>query len=439
MRRILLRLAAGALLLAPTLAAADDLLGIYQKAIEADPQLRAAEAAHQAALEARPQAKSALLPQASAGANVTQTDENVQESTSPFSAGDQEYESHGYNLSLQQALYQKEFLVQLEQADSRIAEADANLASARQGLVLRVAEAYFNLLRAQDNLEFAQAEKKAINQQLRQTEQRFEVGLTAITDVKEAQARYDLAVAQEIEARNNVRTANEALREITGEDPTALAPLTEEMPLLTPDPDDIDKWVDTALEQNPGILAASAASRTAEREIDRRKAERLPGLNLVAEHQYMDGTDAAFGSETSDNTLSLQLDFPFYQGGRISSSAREAASLYSQAQEQLEQQRRAAIRETRSAYLNVQAGISRVKALKQSLVSSETALEATEAGFEVGTRTAVDVLNSQQELFRARRDYAGSRYDYLLATLRLKQAAGLLTEADLERINNWLE
>lgn len=439
MRRILLRLVAGAALLAPAAAAAEDLLDTYRQAMETDPQLRAAEAAHQAALEARPQAKSALLPQASAGANLTQTDENVHESSSPFSAGDQDYASHGYNLSLQQAVYQKEYWVQLAQADSRIAEADANLAGARQGLVLRVAEAYFNLLKARDTLEFAQAEKKAIDQQLRQTEQRFEVGLTAITDVKEAQSRYDLAVAQEIDAENGVRNAREALREITGAAPTAPAPLSEEMPLVTPEPADIDQWVETSLEQNPQILAASSATRTARKEIDRREAERLPGVNLVAQHQYMDATDARYGSETSDNTLSLQLDFPFYQGGRITSRSREAASLYGQAQEQLEQQRRAAIRETRSAYLNVQSGISRVKALKQSLVSSETALEATEAGFEVGTRTAVDVLNSQQELFRARRDYSGARYDYLIATLRLKRSAGLLTEADLERINNWLE
>lgn len=437
MRRQILCLVAG-ILLAPAVAA-EDLLEVYQQALEADARLQAAEAAHRAALEVRPQSRAALLPQVSAGANAAYSDENVHESDSPISGGDQDYNSHGYSLSLQQAVFRRPASIQVEQADSRITTADARLADARQALVVRVAEAYFNLLKAQDNLEFARAEKKAIGQQLRQTRQRFEVGLTAITDVKEAQARYDLATAQEIEARNGVDSAREALREITGMEPARLAELSEGMPLVSPEPEDIKRWVETAMEQNPQLLAATGAAKTARQEIDRREAEHLPTVDLVAEHGYNDTTDRTFGSASSDTTLSVQLNVPLYQGGRLSSRDREAAHLHDQARQELEQARRSTIRNTRSAYLDVMAGISRVKALKQSLVSTKTALEATEAGFEVGTRTAVDVLNSQRELFRARRDYAGARYDYLLATLRLKQAAGLVNENDVERINGWLE
>ncbi|WP_127475622.1 TolC family outer membrane protein [Sulfurivermis fontis] len=430
------RVLALALLAGAAAAQGEDLRDVYRLAQESDPQLRAAEAGHRAALEARPLSRAALLP----SINFTaQTQRNAFEYDTP-AYPDNEYNSSSYSLSLRQALYHHEYYVQLRQADAGIAQADAQYGAAKQALIVRVAEAYFNLLSAEDNLRFAQAEKTAIAQQLRQTQQRFEVGLSAITDVHEAQAGYDAAVAQEIVAQNQLENAREVLREITGRDHTALAPLAGEIPLQSPDPASIDKWEETALQQNLQLLAAEAATHVAREEMKRREAGHYPTLDIVASHNWSDTSESDLsGSEYNSNIIGLQLNLPLYAGGGVSASTRQAAHLYTQAQEGLEQTRRATVRQTRDAYLGVTAGISTVQARRQALSSAKTALQATQAGFEVGTRTAVEVLNSQRELFRAQRDYARARYDYALSTLRLKQAAGILSDADLEYINSWLQ
>ncbi len=413
---------------------AASLLDVYQQALESDPQLRAAEAAHRASLEIRPQSRSALLPQVNLTATVNSIDSEI------TGMGSSSYDTNGYTLSLVQSIYHHDYYVQLRQADAGIAQADAELRSAEQGLVLRVAEAYFNLLAAEDNLAFAEAEKRAISQQLRQTKQRFEVGLSAITDVHEAQASYDLVIAQEIAAQNQLEIAREALRELTGLEPEAPAPLSEAMALVGPEPAEIEQWVETALQQNLGLLATEATVNAAREEVRRLQAGHYPSLDLVASHRYSDTSKAAvLGNENTTNSIGLQLNVPLYSGGRTSAPVREAGHRLTQAMEGLDQQRRATVRQTRSAYLGVVAGISQVKALKQSLSSTQTALEATQAGFEVGTRTVVDVLNSQRQVYLARRDYARARYDYLLATLSLKQAAGTLAVADLEQINRWFQ
>ncbi len=434
MQRSTLKLATASLLLLwGTGSQAEDLWDIYQLAQESDPQLLSAEAGNLASTEARAQSRSTLLPQINLSAEMAEN------SVDTSGVGTEDYSSQGYNLSLVQTIYHHDYYVQLRQADASIARANAEFEAARQGLMLRVAEAYFNLLSARDNLDFAQAEKRAIEQQLRQTRQRFDVGLSAITDVHEAQAGYDAAVAQEIAAQNTLDLAREALMEITGQMPGQLIPLTEELPLVQPEPTDIDKWVETALEQNLSLLAADASALTAREEINRREAGHYPTLDLVANHNYSDTSDASFGAERTTNTIGLQLNVPIYSGGFTSSHAREARHLYTQAEQNLEQARRSTVRQTRDAYLGVTAGISQVQARKQALSSAQTALEATQAGFEVGTRTAVDVLNAQREKFRARRDYSRARYDYLLATLRLRQAAGTLDETHLRQINSWLQ
>lgn len=432
-------IAALGLLLLLGSAQGEDLLDIYQQARESDPQLQAAAAAHRAAMEVRPQARSRLLPNIGLTANIAQNRENLIDSSLGLPEGETNYPSNGYTLSLTQALYHHDYYVQLRQADARIAQANAQYDSERQALFLRVSEAYFEVLAALDNLEFAQAEKLALSEQLRQTQQRFEVGLTAITDVREAQAGYDQAVAAEIVAQNALDAAWEALREITGKDYARLAPLMEEIPLIAPEPADIDKWVETAGQQNLALLAAESGAQIAREEVNRRRAGHYPVFDIVASHSYSDNSDASFGSEREDTSIGVQMTLPIYQGGLISSQTREAAHLYTQALEQLEQQRRAAVRETRNSYLRVTAGISNVQARKQALASAQTALEATQAGFEVGTRTAVDVTNAQRVRFGARRDYARARYDYLLSTLRLKQAAGILTEGDLGQVNALLQ
>jgi outer membrane protein len=287
-----------------------------------------------------------------------------------------------------------------------------------------------------DNLRFAQAEREAIEQQLRQTRQRFEVGLTAITDVHEAQARYDLAVSEEIQAKNLLDTALEQLRELTGRTFEEFAKL-DGVPLAVPEPTDIDAWVNTALKQNLELLAADAQVEVARQESRRQRFQRYPTLDLEATYGHSE--NPVFRQDTEDKIISLQLNFPFYQGGLISSRTREAEQLYNQALALLEQQRRATTRQTRDAYLNVTSGIAQVRATRQALESTRTALEATQAGFEVGTRTAVDVLNSQREVYRAERDFARARYDYLLSTLQLKQAAGMLSEEDLQKVNALLQ
>ncbi len=434
MQRTAAKLLLAAALVLPQAALASDLLGVYHQALESDPQLRAAEAAHRAAMEIRPQSRSALLPQVNLSAERNTIDSDI------TGLGNRNYDTNGYTLSLVQSIYHHDTYVQLRQADAGIAQADAELRAAGHGLILRVAEAYFNLLAAEDNLEFAEAEKRAISQQLRQTKQRFEVGLSAITDVHEAQASHDLAVAQEIAAQNQLEIAREVLRELTGNEPDGTAPLSGEMALVGPEPADIDQWVETALQQNLGLLATEASVNAAREEVKRRQSGHYPSLDLVASRRYSDTRDApSFGNESTTNTIGLQLNVPLYSGGRTSATVREAGHRLTQALEGLDQQRRATVRQTRSAYLGVIAGISRVKALKQSLSSTQTALEATQAGFEVGTRTVVDVLNSQRLVYLARRDYARARYDYLLATLSLKQAAGTLDVADLESINRWFQ
>ena len=434
MKSVFLKLAASSLLLlGATGAQAENLLDVYRMAQQSDPTLRAAEAGNQAAQQARAQSRAALLPQINASANVAQNSRDINGNTN-------DYDSNGYNISLVQSLYHHDYYKQLKVADAGIAEANAQYEAARQGLILRAAEAYFNLLAAQDTLAAAEASKRAISQQLRQTQQRFEVGLTAITDVHEAQAGYDAAVAAEIAASNGVDIAREQLREITGQEPLVPAALRDEMPLLSPDPADIRAWVEKALGQNLSLIAAEARARGAGEELRRREAGHYPTLDLVANHSYSDTTDDPVqGNEYENTSISVQLSVPIYSGGLTTAQSREARAKLSQAQENLEAQRRATEREVRSAYLGVVAGIGQVKARKQALSSAQTALEATQAGFEVGTRTAVDVLNAQQVRYGAQSEYSRSRYDYLLATLKLKQAAGSLSEEDLQLINGWLQ
>lgn len=432
---------ATALLLGSASASAENLMDVYRLAQKNDPQLRAAEAANQAAQATRGQSRAAFLPQIGLTAHYTQNNSDITKvnPASTVTTGKVDYISQGYTLSLSQSLYHHEYYVQSRQTDASIAAADAQFEAAKQGTVLRVAQTYFNLLAAQDNLTTAEASKRAISQQLRQTQQRFEVGLSAITDVHEAQAGYDAAVAAELAAQNQLDNAKENLREIVGQEPMALAVLKDEVPLVSPEPANVDEWVSTAQKQNLSLLAAEASSRVAAEGLSLRQAGHFPSLDLVATQNHSDTTDLATGYESDNSTVSLQLNVPIFSGGLTTAQTREARALYNQATEVLEQQRRATIREARSAYLGVVTGISQVQARKQALSSAQTALEATQAGFEVGTRTAVDVLNAQQVRFQAQSEYYKSRYDYILASLQLKQAAGNLSETDLAKINEWLQ
>jgi outer membrane protein len=416
-------------------AQADDLVSTYQLALDSDPQYQAAVEAHRAALEVIPQSRAALLPNIGFSGDVSRNRFDQRNSSDTSYSTNQTY-----SVGLRQALYQRERFLQLEQADNRVVQADAQLVAAQQDLLLRVATRYFLVLGAQDNVAFVEADKEAIARTLDQAQQRFDVGLAAITDTLEAQARYDIAVSDAINAERLLDDTREALRELTGELPVAPEVLKAEIPLMTPEPVDQDAWVTAALEQNPLVLAARAATEVAKQEIQVQNSGHYPSLDMVADYSYRDTEFGGFTPlERNDSAIGLQLSLPLYEGGLVSSQTRQSRYQYNQAREEQEKQRRATERQTRDNYRGIISGISKVSALKNAVISNEKAVEASETGFEVGTRAIVDVLDAQRELLRARRDHARSRYDYLLDTLRLKQAAGILHETDLVQINNWLE
>ena len=339
-------------------------------------------------------------------------------------------------LDIRHPIYNRERTVGLAQADSRIARADILYAAARQGLMMRVSERYFQVLAAEDGIRFARATLEAFEQQLEQSQQRFDVGLIAITDVEEARAGFDLARAQLIAAENALDTAREALRETTGQYQEKLSALAE-MPLVTPEPANIDEWTQVALDMNLRLLAARHQAETARREIERAEAGHSPTVDAVGSYGMYD--DQSRGGVTRDASIGVRLSISLYTGGSVVSRTRESRHRYQKALDELEREQRRAQRETRDAYLGVNSEISRVIALEQAVRSSETAADAIEAGFQVGTRTSVDVLDAKRDLFRARNDLARARYSYILNVLDLKRAAGILSEDDLRLVSTWLE
>lgn len=418
-------------------ALAEDLLSVYQLALRNDSQFRAAQAEYSALQELKSQSTAGLLPTLSLSGNVTRNDE---ESIKSSGTTNYEYDSKGYNLNLVQPLYRHANFIALDKADAQVAQAVVSFENSKQDLILRVANNYFAVLAAKDDLTFAKAEHKAISEQLVQTKQRFNVGLIAITDVHEAQARYDQAVASVIVSENTLAISLQTLREITATDHINIASLSTKHPLLIPKPNNIEQWVGTALSQNALLQASKKSIDIASSEVNNQRANHYPTLDLTAQHAYSDIEGGLLGArEQNGNTVSLQLNIPLYQGGLVNSLTRAANHRLTQARELYEQQKRATERLTRNAYLSVIANISQTKALKQALASTSIALEATQAGFEVGTRTTVEVLNSQRELYRARRDYAQARYNYVLETLKLKYAAGTLSALDIEQLNPWFK
>ncbi len=414
----------------------DALVEVYRQAAEADAALAAAEAKYRAALQAKPQARAPLLPQINASAGYDKKDVSYDNANPAFT--DDKYSRKTYGIRLDQVLFDRASWIRASQADVQIAQAAAQIEAERQDLIVRTAEAYFGVLSAEDNLRFAQAEKEAISRQLEETRERFSVGMIAITDVKESEAQYDLAVAQEIDAVNQVDVAREALRVIVAQLPDDLARLQDSFIPQAPDSDSLDAWVEKAIANSVVLKAAEMGVELAAREVKRRRAGHLPILSFKAEAGVQDDGGGFSKGEAMDKTLGIALKLPIYSGGLVGAQVAEAAELHRQAKHQYELQKREIIRQTRASFLTVQSGISRVKALKQALASTETAAKATQAGFEVGTRTSVDVLLSLRETYRAQRDYSKARYDYIVSTLRLKQAAGVLKAGDLEQINNWM-
>ncbi len=435
----------------PLAAAGADLTEIYHRALRSDPQLREAEANRSAALEAKPQALGALLPQLSGTGGYTHADQNgesvVIPSSPPFSTTTRTNTST-WAVQLRQTMFRWDQFAALRQADARTAQAEVDFRAAQQDVIVRTAQAYFNVLAARDTLDAAQASAEAIVRQLEQAEKRFEVGLIAITDVEEARAAADQSKATVIASKRTLATARDQLREVTGDSFDELARPGDDMPLIAPNPASEEQWVKAALDQNLALSSARIGADIAHEAVSIARGGHLPTLDLVASRSGTqttgDGTIVdpalAFPADSSSRNkqVSLQLTVPLYSGGTTNSHVREAVYRHRAARERLERTARATERGTRDAYLGVISEISRVTALKQAVGSSQIALTATEAGYEVGTRTAVDVLLARQRLFDAQTTYARSRYDYVLNVLLLEQQAGTLDETRLARVNAWL-
>jgi outer membrane protein len=418
---------------------ADNLLQIYRLAVDNDPVFLSAGAQLEANLENENQSLASLLPNLS-GSYSMSYNKNSSE-TGPGTATYGESEGNSLGISLRQSIYDYSTWVGYDQAQKRTEQARVQYRSSEQELIVRVTQRYMDVLSAQDNLEFAEATQKAIQQQLEQTKQRYEVGLIAITDVHEAQADFDQSVADRIAAQNRLDNANEALREVTGRYHESLGMLKDDIPLSSPEPARIDDWVQVARESNLNVISSNMELYIAKQDVKRRFGGHLPSIDLSASYSDSETDPAGFDINTESYGLSggVTVSIPLYSGGRTHSTVKQGQALLKKAEFDLESAMRGTVRNTRSAYLNVEASIASITALKQSVVSQESALEATQAGFEVGTRTIVDVLNSTRALFRARSQLASARYNYVLAILQLKQAAGILTVDDLEIVNRWIE
>lgn len=415
---------------------AADLLQVYQDALANDAELRAAEANYRATLEAQPLARSALLPQISADGELGAF------YSDPDGLSSVDGSRYDLSLNLFQSLYDQRNRIAVTQADLLVASAAADLEAARQELIRRVSEAYFVVLLAEETLLFRRAERDAIARQLEQTQRRFEVGLIAITDVKEAQARFDLARADEIVAENDLNLANERLAVITNNYYDRLAALKPDALLPNePDPADPEQWVAVALENNQELVARRLLTEIAREQIARQRAEGRPTLGLgasVSDTGYNGASGTRF-LDSSDAQVGLRLNIPVYTGGRVSALTREAREQFEASQEAVVFTERRVVQVTRSSYLSVIANAARAQALRQAVESNRASLESTEAGFEVGTRTQVDVLLALQDLFRAQRDQAAARYAFVVDRLLLQRAVGTLSEADLRIINQFLE
>jgi outer membrane protein len=423
-----------------THAFADTLADIYNQAKENDPTLLSAAAQRDAAFESVTSSRSSLLPQINltAGYNLTRGEKDRDDGFT--NDNDNNALSAGINFS--QELYQRSSWLTLDISEKSARQADASYAAIQQALILRVSTAYFDVLRAQDNLEFVQAEKAAVGRQLEQTKQRFEVGLSAITDVHDAQAQYDAVLADEVLAQNDLVNSYEGLREITGQEHSNLDVLDTKRFSASKTSTAIDALVDEAQQKNLSLLSARIAQDVAKDNISLASSGHLPSLTLDGGYNYSDISDNSsdtVNGTTNDFNIGVNLVVPLYTGGNISSQTKQAEFNYVAASQDLEATYRSVVKDVRAFNNNISASIGALRAYEQTVVSAQSALEATEAGFDVGTRTIVDVLDSTRRLYDANKSLSNARYDYILSVLQLRQAVGTLSEQDILDINAGLK
>ncbi len=413
-------------------AQAADLLDIYRAAQTQDAVFAGARAAQQAGQEKLTQGRALLMPSVNLNANTTYNDVNA-----PYGAS--RYNNHGYGVSVVQPLFREQNWAAYNQSELQVAIADAQFRGAQQDVILRSAQAYFDVLIAQDTVQLNAAQKAAIAQQLEQAKRNFEVGTATITDTYEAQARYDLILAQELAAANELELKRRDLQQlINAAEVPALNVLGAGFNPVAPEPAEVQKWVDDAQRNNVQVVSAEAAYQLAEQEVARSRGGHLPTVDLIGNYAKNTGCTFTTCGDTRSTSVGVQLNMPLFQGGAIQSKWREAEANREKAKQDLESARRNVALQARQAYLGVASGIAQVQALQQALKSSESLLEASKLGQEVGVRTSLDVLNAQQQLFSTRRDLYQAQYNYLVSHLRLKAAAGNLLEADLERVNQAL-
>lgn len=409
---------------------ADDLMSIYQSAVKNDAQYQGAIYSDKAVIENKNQAKALFLP--NINAKVFHKKNRIDQGVLDLG-----YDSSGYTIGLTQPLYNKKNTHTLNQSDYAIKQSRASLSQTRSNLILRVATAYFGVLEAIDTLELSKAELKSIGKQLGDIQQQFDVGLVAITDLNESQARHDLAVSNKLLNETELDIAKAQLRFIIGVEPGKLKPLKSNIKLTKPTPNTIASWLQIALKNSPQIQVQRMNSETAREEIAKQRAGHYPTLNLTADYgKNKTGLPTSADSDTS--SIGLEFNIPIYKGGAVKSATREAKHRFDQSTQNFIRAKREIDNEVRTFFLNIVSDIKQINAAKQSLKSTKVALDASSAGFEAGTRTTIEVLNSRSELFSAKLSLAQARYKYLLDHLRLKDAAGVLKATDLQALNTKL-
>jgi outer membrane protein len=420
---------------------ASSLLDVYHQALANDPTLASALSTNKAAQEIIEQGKALYRPTVNFNLTANNARTSIRYLGGNIPPGESNFDTYRATIEARQPIYRKQNLVQMDQTKTQVSQADKQYHLSQQALILRTTEAYFDVLIAQDQIDLIRAQKAAILSQLEQAKATFEVGTATITDVNEAQARYDLIVAQEIAAVNEQQIAKRAVQAITGQVPTQLASVKDNI-AINPLNQDMQAWQDIATQNNLNIQIQQDALRFAEQQVKFANAGHHPTLDLVGSYSnnYTNGAPSVFGTgnQLRNATIGLQLDIPIYQGGQISSQARQAVHNKQKAQDDLDIARRQTDLNTQRSYLNLNTSIAQVNAFEQALISSQSQLDSTELGYEVGVRTSVDVLNAQQQLFSAKRDLLQSRYNYLVNIIRLKSASGLVAEADLVEINQQL-
>jgi outer membrane protein len=420
-------------------AGAADLLQVYREAVSNDALIASARANLIAGQEKLPQGLSTLLPQVNLSASASRIDSSLNQ-IAPLSNISSTYNSRGYTLSLSQPLFRWGNWQQYEQGKLLVAQSEAIYAQAQLDLITRVSQAYFDVLAAEDSITYITANKAAISEQLASAKRNFQVGTSTITDTNEAQAGYDLAVAQELQARSNLDIARAALQQIIGKEAGSLTPLRPGVTLNSPEPAQIDPWVSSAITQSYAVAQSQASYEIAKRQIELNRAGHYPTLDLVASRSLNKGSASTSLIDSQTNTsVGLQLSIPIYSGGYTSSKVREAIALRDKAESDLENAKRTAAQNARVAYFGVTSGLAQVKAYEAAEISSRSSLESNKLGYKVGVRINIDVLNAEQQLYSTLQTLAKARYDTIMNGLKLKSAAGTLKEDDLQEINALLQ